>query len=102
VLNREYARMVADVAPSADDDSASVVGSLRELRSESRTVVAILNMLFSIVGVFVAVFVASAAVLSDYSGVRAAACCCPPPHTHPSRPVRVGGGSGSCWRCWRR
>ena len=71
ILNREYERMVANVTHDPRHDT--IAASLREMRQESRTVLAIINMLFSIIGVFVAVFVAAAAVTSDYATVRAEA-----------------------------
>jgi len=67
MLNREYERMVANVTHDPRHDT--IAASLREMRQESRTVMAIINMLFSIIGVFVAVFVAAAAVTSDYATV---------------------------------
>ena len=88
--------MVANVDPSVAG-SQSIAASFRELRQESRSVVAIVNMLFSVIGVAVAVFVAGGAFLNDYGHVRArrrshgARELVPGPHAPPPPPAAPAG-----------
>lgn len=69
-LNREYAQMVASVVQSDEQRFAFRIpfDELRQIRGYLATIV---NVGFSIIAVFVAVFVASATATDDTGMVRA-------------------------------
>jgi len=65
LANQEYRRLVANILPEEERTGYSLHDDVREFRNEYKQVTAILNMLFSIAGVFAAVYVASGAGVSS-------------------------------------